>query len=184
MLHHAVSLLLGLVLSMLCISTVYAQDEDQKMPPPQQIFLPFVQVPPPPDDRIGEWRHYRVNPVTLQIEPDYSVVEPAGVCLPPALWEGGEVKWIMSSAPKTYGFSVKPETSNSLIWGQLPSQLIDGIYKYSWGNNRALKVNNGCRVEMKPDSSYSTCCYPGVSVYWVNTTTGAEASWPDVPLQP
>lgn len=174
----AVILLLG------AFSTVYAQDDESGSNSSQKVFLPYVQTPPNPDDQIGEWKHYRINPDTLAIEPDNSVVDPAGVCLPPALWAGGEVKWNMTSSPRTYGFSVKPEDSNTLIWGQLPSQIIDGIYKYSWGNNNALKVNNGCRIEMNPDSSYSTCCYPGVSVYWVNTTSGAEAGWPDIPLKP
>ncbi|GIK74905.1 MAG: hypothetical protein BroJett021_38930 [Chloroflexota bacterium] len=115
MTHRVLSLLFGLVLSALCLSTVYAQDENQETPSSQRIFLPYVQNPSSPSEQTGEWKHYRINAETPEIEPDYTVIEPAGVCMPPALWERGEVKWIMFGATKTYGFSVKPETSNALI---------------------------------------------------------------------
>ncbi len=110
-----------------------------------------------------------------------------GVCIRTPLGPG-KVYWRFSN-PKGSGYSVKPETSNNLIWAQTLSQNIDGIYRNSWGNCNALKVPDSCTVDFY-SSSYSSCCNAamlllGHKVRWVDTCSSSspEASWPDAPLR-
>ncbi|MDR3106909.1 MAG: hypothetical protein LBU05_01730, partial [Bifidobacteriaceae bacterium] len=64
-----------------------------------------------------------------------------GLCIRVA-WGPGKVKWEFSNPGNKSPnyFSVKPESSNSLIWAQTPGQDIDGVYRGSWGSCTALKV--------------------------------------------
>ena len=112
------------------------------------------------------------------------------VCSTRVPWGPGKVNWMFSN-PRGSGYSVKPETSNDLVWAQPPSQDIDGIYRGSWGNCTALKVPDNCTVYFySDDTSSKYCCNAemvrrGYIVKFVNTCSPSspEASWPDAPLR-
>ena len=110
-----------------------------------------------------------------------------GICIRP-IWGPGYVEWAMSD-PAGAGYSVKPEEGNDLVWGQAPSQAIDGVYRQSWGCCTALKVPDSCTVTIYEDGSIYWCCnatayYLGYRVTWVNPcdNNSPEGGWPDCPL--
>lgn len=80
---------------------------------------------------------------------------PSSICwsnpLPP-----GVVEW-RTPDPRADGFSVKLESySNVLHCPQLPKQGVDGVYKNSWGCNKALKIPDNCQANLY--SSHGSCC--------------------------
>lgn len=105
-------------------------------------------------------------------------------------WGPGVVKWSFST-PKTYGYSVAPESSNKLIWARDSSQNVDAIYKKSWGCGTALKIPDSCTVTVvSSNGSFNTCCNGammllGHTVRWIKTMDSSVDGkyFPDCPLQ-
>lgn len=94
-----------------------------------------------------------------------------GLCIR-AAWGPGKVNW-GSSDPWGQGFSVKPESSSSLVRAAAPSQSIDGIYRRSWGCGSAHKVADSCTATVSSSGSISCCCNAamqalGHTCSWVN----------------
>lgn len=105
----------------------------------------------------------------------------AGLCIRKA-WGPGRVEWKFDN-PKGAGYSVKPETSNDLVWASGRGQDIDGVYRSSWGQ-RALKVPDSATVTFSSSSRFSVCENAamkalGHSVEWVNPR---DHGWPANPL--
>ncbi|HYO98493.1 MAG TPA: hypothetical protein VER33_28515 [Polyangiaceae bacterium] len=97
----------------------------------------------------------------------------------------GWVNWGMSN-PWGAGFSVKPETSWSLIAATPPGQACDGVYRRSWGCNVALKVPDSCTASVSSTGSVSCCCNATAAALghvckWVNPTA-RDIGWPACPL--
>jgi hypothetical protein len=107
----------------------------------------------------------------------------SGLCIRTPFGPGWvEWQWV---DPWSFGYSVKPETSNSLVYGHLPSEGCDGIYNLAWGCGLALKIPDHCTF-YAGDGSY--CCNAATIplfgvVRWVNPGSGGEATeWPVCPL--
>jgi hypothetical protein len=107
----------------------------------------------------------------------------SAVCLRSPIGPGW-VEW-QNVDPWLFGYSVKPETSNFLIYGHLPSESCDGIYNLEWGCGVALKVPDHCTFYV---GDWTYCCnaamipFYGV-VRWVYPGSGGEATeWPSCPL--
>ncbi|GEN13311.1 hypothetical protein SAMN05443572_11693 [Myxococcus fulvus] len=95
----------------------------------------------------------------------------------------GWVEWHISN-PQGSGYSVKPENSNTLVWGALPSQAIDGIYRKGWGCDLAFKVPNFNIAHVQSDGSMY-CWRPSTVLedcYWVDPDA-SNVGWPRCPLQ-
>lgn len=107
------------------------------------------------------------------------------LCYAP-VWRPGRVVWNFSN-PGQYGakYSVKPETSSSLIWANPTIQEIDGIYRSSWGSCNAYKVVNGSTATFHSAESWEVCynaaaCAAGACPKWVNPCSMSD--WPNSPL--
>lgn len=107
------------------------------------------------------------------------------LCYAP-IWRPGRVVWNFSN-PGQYGakYSVKPETSSSLIWANPTIQEIDGIYRSSWGSCNAYKVVNGSTATFHSAESWEVCynaaaCAAGACSKWVNSC--GMSGWPNSPL--
>jgi hypothetical protein len=118
--------------------------------------------------------------------PDYAGAsqKQGGACIRTPFGPGW-VNWGMAN-PSGSGFSVKPESSWSLIWATAPSQNCDGVYRRSWGCNSALKVPDSCTANVASNGSVSCCCNAALAALgyvcqWVNPSSPA-IGWPACPL--
>lgn len=146
-----------------------------------------------PNDNVGSAKFFTFNPITLEVievneKSTQSGMAPEGLCIRTPLGPG-RVYWKMSN-PQGAGYSVKPETSNSLIWGAGSSQAIDGIYRSSWGNCYAYKVPDYCTVNWYSDDHYGECCNAAAALLYGRSrpadtcsSSSPESSWPDAPLR-
>lgn len=106
-----------------------------------------------------------------------------GVCIRSPMGPGW-VEW-EGVDPWSYGYSVKPEESNSLIYGHLPSDSCDGIYNLGWRCGVALKIPDHCTFYV---GQWAYCCNAAmIQLYGVVRPvypgSGGEASeWPYCPL--
>lgn len=98
-------------------------------------------------------------------------------------WGPGKVDWNMSN-PSSLGYSVKPETSSTLIWASGSSQDIDGIYNKFWGCGDAFKVPDSCTADVYSSGTISCCCNAAMMALghvckWVNP---GSIGWANCPL--
>lgn len=108
-----------------------------------------------------------------------------GLCLRVA-WGPGRVNWGMSN-PSGVGFSIKPESSDSLVRASGSGQDCDGIYRNSWGCGTAFKVPDSCTATVTSSGSISCCCNAvaaalGHTCQWVSPGSDDESNWPRCPL--
>jgi len=96
----------------------------------------------------------------------------------------GFIEWTVIANPRAEGHSVKPESSNDLVWGQAPSQNADGRYNNRWPANTAIKIPSHCTDY--PAIS-QCCCNVAASWYFgvcrLADFGGAESGWPRDPLR-
>lgn len=92
-------------------------------------------------------------------------------------WEGVD--------PRSYGYSVKPENGDYLVYAHPPSEGCDGIYNPGWGCGIALKIPDHCTL-YAGQGAY--CCNAAMTplfgvVRVVYPGSGGEATkWPYCPL--
>lgn len=106
----------------------------------------------------------------------------AGLCIRTPFGPG-KVKWTWST-PWSSGYSVKPESSGSLVRASAPDDSIDAIYRRSWGCGTALKVPNSCTLTWNSNGSWSSCCNAAAAALghvpqWVNPR---NHGFPNCPL--
>ncbi|WP_437321954.1 hypothetical protein [Sorangium sp. So ce385] len=114
-------------------------------------------------------------------EGDGAGIEARGLCVR-AAWGPGRVEWSISN-PSSWGYSVKPETTTSLVWAASPGQDIDGIYNSSWGCGTAYKVPDSCTATVT-SNGISCCCNAAMAALghvcaWVNP---GAIGWANCPL--
>jgi len=172
--------------------SVYAQaSDDENLSEANftnKIYIPLVIM----QQQVDDTGVFQVFKLASESESDTPIedVQAAGVCIRTPFGPGW-VNWTMSKPGQSgYKYSVKPETSNSLIWAQAPSQGIDGIYKASWGSCKAFKVPDSCTVTVHANGTLESCCNAAAALAghvtkWTNTcsSSSSEAGWPDNPLQ-
>lgn len=146
-----------------------------------------------PNDTVGSAKFFTIDPRTYEVtdiskEMSQTGYAPEGLCVRTPL-KPGKVYWRMSN-PQGYGFSVLPESSNTLTWAVGTWQAIDGIYRSRWGSCRAFKVPDHCTVDWYSNDSYYECCNAAAALIfgrskYTNTcdSSSPEASWPDHPLR-
>lgn len=107
--------------------------------------------------------------------------EADGLCIRSPIGPGW-VNWTMSN-PASWGYSVKPESSGSLVWARSPGQDLDALYNRAWGCGVALKVADSCTATV--GSGYIECCCNAAAAefghicQWVPT---ASHGFPSCPL--
>lgn len=110
---------------------------------------------------------------------------PQNTCLLNVL-PSGKVEWISMNAPANVGYSVKPESLETLIWATAPSNYpIDGVYNEGWGCLRALKIPDFCTVHATGLNAGCCCGVVAITLgrecQWISTG-GSLTDWPDCPL--
>lgn len=109
-------------------------------------------------------------------------VEPMALCVR-VPWGPGWVNWGMSN-PAGAGYSVKPESSGSLVWARSSGQDADGIYNRAWGCGTAFKIPDNCTATVASNGSISCCCNAAMAALghvcrWLNP---GAVGWPNCPL--
>lgn len=97
---------------------------------------------------------------------------------------GGLVYWQMSD-PKGAGFSYLPENDNKLWWATPFANIVDGVYRKSWGCKIAVKVPSYCTAYVYNDR-ISGLCNPlyviAGTIRWVYPPKVGNGVWPECPL--
>lgn len=97
---------------------------------------------------------------------------------------GGLVYWQMND-PKGAGFSYLPEHDNKLWWATPFANIVDGVYRKSWGCNVAVKVPSYCTAYVYNDRITGLCNPLYViagTIRWVYPPKVGNGSWPPCPL--